>query len=49
LLGTTNDVAAATTDSDDTGCVLNPAATLSIEWLLLLIAPALYLIRRRFK
>jgi len=41
--------AAADDDDDDDflGCVANPAATLSLEWLLLCIAPALYWIRRR--
>ena len=41
--------AAADDDDDDDflGCVANPAATLSLEWLLLLIAPAVYAIRRR--
>jgi len=29
------------------GCVLNPTAGLSLEWLLLLIAPALMIFRRR--
>ena len=41
--------AAADDDDDDDflGCVANPAAALSLEWLLLLIAPAVYAIRRR--
>lgn len=33
--------------SSSSGCVFNPMATLSIEWLLLLIAPAIMVIRRR--
>ena len=37
------------TSSSSSGCVFNPAATLSLEWLLLLIAPALMIARRRFK
>ncbi len=40
---------ATTDDDDDSGCVFNPAAGLTLEWLLLLIAPALMVIRRRFK
>lgn len=36
-------------DDDDGGCVFNPAAGLTLEWLLVLIAPALMIIRRRFQ
>lgn len=49
-LGAAAAAAAADDDDDDDdflGCVANPAATLSLEWLLLCIAPALYWIRRR--
>jgi len=35
--------------SDDEGCVFNPAASMSLEFLLLLLVPVAYLIRRRKK
>lgn len=35
-------------DDSDSGCVLNPAAGPSFEWLLVLLAPALAILRRRF-
>ncbi|MBG0776659.1 MAG: hypothetical protein H0S85_09540 [Desulfovibrionaceae bacterium] len=36
-------------DDDFLGCVFNPAASFGLEWLLLLLAPALAVLRSRFR
>lgn len=37
----------SSSSSGDSGCVMNPAATLSLDWLLMLLAPAMFFLRRR--
>ncbi len=44
-----NLIVAGTGSSSSTGCVFNPTAGFGLEWLLLLIAPALGIIRSRIK
>jgi hypothetical protein len=39
----------ASSSSSSSGCVFNPAAGFGLEWLLLLLAPAIGIIRSRFK
>ena len=41
--------AAGGSSSSDSGCVLNPAAGFGLEWLLLLAAPLLAVLRNRFR
>ncbi len=47
VLGTTTAVPGSSSSS--TGCVFNPAAGFGLEWLLLLLAPAIGIVRSRFK
>lgn len=47
--GTTTSSSTSSDSDSDGGCVFNPAAAWSIEFLLLLIAPAAFLVRRRMK
>jgi hypothetical protein len=43
-------VGGSSSSSDgDSGCVMNPAAGLSLDWLLMLAAPAMFFLRRRTK
>jgi hypothetical protein len=39
----------SSSSSSSSGCVFNPAAGFGLEWLLLLLAPAIGIIRSRFK
>lgn len=45
----TSYVPAGSSSSSSTGCVFNPTAGFGLEWLLLLIAPALGIVRSRLK
>lgn len=45
----TSYVPASSSSSSSTGCVFNPTAGFGLEWLLLLIAPALGIVRSRLK
>jgi hypothetical protein len=41
--------ATSSSSSSSSGCVFNPAAGFGLEWLLLLLAPAVAIIRSRFR
>jgi hypothetical protein len=49
VLGAAPAAAAGDSSSSSTGCVFNPAAGFGLEWLLLLLAPAIGIVRSRFK
>lgn len=40
-------VGGSSSSDGDSGCVMNPAASLSLDWLLMLLAPAMFFLRRR--